>query len=267
MRRVPAVLLVALVVLSGCGGLLGGGPGGSPAPGSDESTPPAAAEEVPGVEDGELTDTRALLSAHRTELLETGFESDFRVNATERYQGERYEASRRSQAVVEPGAEEYVFRDTNYGEGARFDHWGNDSVTLTRARLGDQTRYQRGPATDPTVLTNTRVMGSYLNATNFSVTNVERRQNLTLVTLVSQGTPEATPAIAPRNATDLREYETRVVVDTTGRILTFEAEGTYTLGGSEGSMDLSYEVVRADRPGVERPDWATRVLRQSGDES
>jgi hypothetical protein len=260
MRAVPALVLAALLVLSGCGALGGSTPTATPTP-----TAGATADAVPGVTDGRLTDAGALLSAHETALAGTGFESDFRVNATERFQGEVYDASSRQRTVAEPGGDEYVFR-TSQATGVRFDTWGNRSVSVTRGRAGETTRYQVGRAAGTGVLTNRAGLRSFLTATGFAVDGVEERGNRTLVTLVSTGTPDpsASPGVVPANATDLRDYEVRVVVDTSGRVLSFEAAAAYTLDGEAGSMTVTYEVVRLDRPAVERPDWAAEHLDEAG---
>lgn len=258
MRAVPALVLAALLVLSGCGALGGSTPTPSPTPG-------ATADAVPGVSDGRLADPGALLAAHESALVETGFESDFRVNATERFQGEVFDASRRQRTVAEPGGDEYVFRATQ-ATGVRFDTWGNRSVSVTRGQAGNTTRYQVGQATGTEVLTNRAGLRPFLTATAFEVEDVEERDARTLVTLVSTGTPDpaASPGVVPDNATDLREYQVRAVVDTSGRVLSFEARAGYTLDGEAGSMAVTYAVVRLDRPAVERPAWAAEALRESG---
>lgn len=259
MRAGPALVLAALLVLSGCGALSGSTPTATPSP-----TPGATADAVPGVADGRLADPGALLAAHESALVETGFETDFRVNATERFQGEVYDASRRQRTVAEPGADEYVYRMTQ-STGTRFDTWGNRSVSVVRGRTGETTRYQVSGSTGAEVLTNRAGLRPYLTATGFEVEAVEARSNRTLVTLVSTGTPDpaASPGVVPDNATDLREYEARLVVDTSGRVLSFEAGAGYTLDGEAGSMSVAYAVVRLDSPAVERPSWAAETLREA----
>jgi len=68
MRAGPALVLAALLVLSGCGALSGSTPTATPSP-----TPGATADAVPGVADGRLADPGALLAAHESALVETGF--------------------------------------------------------------------------------------------------------------------------------------------------------------------------------------------------
>lgn len=260
MRAVPVLVAAVLLVLSGCGGLAGSGPTATPSP---TATPDASAERVPGVSDGRLTDAERLLAAHESELVGTGFETDFRVNVTDQFQGEVYDARRRQQTVVEPGADEYVFRTVS--DSVQFDAWGNRSVSVTRGQAGETTRYQVGGPTPTPVLTNRAGLRPFLTATGFEATGVERRGNLTLVTLVSTGPPDPseTPGVLPANATDLRNYEARAVVDTSGRVLTVEVTTDYTLDGEPGSIDLTYEVIRLDRPAVDRPAWATEALREA----
>jgi hypothetical protein len=258
MRAVLVLVAAVLLVLSGCGGLAGSGPTTTP-----PATPDATAERVPGVSDGRLTDPGRLLAAHESGLVGTGFETDFRVNVTDRFQGEVYDARRRQQTVVEPGAGEYVFRTLS--DGVRFDTWGNRSVSVTRGQAGETTRYQVGGPTSTEVLTNRAGLRPFLTATGFEATGVERRGNLTLVTLVSTGSPDGaeTVGVLPANATDLRNYEARAVVDTSGRVLTVEVAADYTLDGEPGSIQLTYEVVRLDRPAVDSPTWATEALREA----
>lgn len=259
MRAVPALVLAALLVLSGCGALDGSTDTATPTP-----TAGASADAVPGVSDGRLADAEALLAAHESSLIGAGFESDLRVNATEEFRDEVYDARRRQRTIVEPGAEAYVFRVTQ-ATGVRFDTWGNRSVSVTRGRAGNTTRYQVGEATGTGVLSNRAGLRTFLTATAFEVEGVEERDGRTLVTLVSTGTPDVaeSPNVVPNNATDLRDYEARAVVDTSGRVLSFEATATYTLDGEAGSMELTYEVIRLDGPAVERPAWVAEALRGS----
>jgi hypothetical protein len=265
MRTAPALAVAAVLVLAGCGALGGPSPTATRTP-TPTGTPDAGA--VPGVSDGRLADPGALLSAHEAALVETGFESDFRVNATERFRGEVYDASSRQRTLVEPGADEYAFRTTR-ATGVRFDTWGNRSVSVTRGQAGETVRYQVGGSTGTEVLTNRAGLRSFLTATGFEVRGVEARSNRTLVTLVSTGTPDpvSSPGVVPENATDLREYEVRVVVDTDGRVLSFRATAEYTIDGEEGSMTVTYGVIRLDRPAVDRPDWVAETLREAGETS
>ena len=262
MRAVLALAVAALLVLSGCGALGGSSPTATRTT-SPAGTPDAGA--VPGVSDGRLADPGALLEAHEAALVGTGFESDFRVNATERLRGEVYEASRRQQTIAEPGADEYVFRTTQ-ATGVRFDTWGNGSVAVTRGRAGEAVRYQVGRPTGTGVLTTRAGLRPFLTATGFEVRGVDAGGNRTLVTLVSTGTPDLTssPDVVPENATDLRDYQARAVVDTDGRVLSFEATADYTIDDEEGSMTVAYGVIRLDRPAVGRPDWVAETLREAG---
>jgi hypothetical protein len=257
MRTAPALVLVALLALSGCAGLFAGT--SSPSPTDTSAEPPA--ETVPGVTDGRLTDASALLGAHAEALTATGYETRIEVNATERLRGDRYEASRLQQTIVEPGSGEYLFRLTDRAAGARFDTWGNGSVSVTRARFGDTTQYRTGGASDPVALTGTGVVGPFLNATELVVDSRRQNGTRTVVTLTSTGTPTSDAVgVVPANATDVRNYQVEVTADTAGRILLVRASADYTLGGEASSMSVRFDLVRTDRPAVERPPWAAEAL-------
>lgn len=275
MRKVPVVLLAICLVLSGCS-FLGGtgtptstpGPGPDPSPSPDPtSTPTAEAVNPPGIENGRLTDMDVLLDAHHEALLETGFETDLRANATNTFQGEVYESRQRQQTIVESNASEYQFRTTSLGDGFVADNWGNESTTVVRARVGNTTRYQIQQATSERLLTNLPIFENYLNATEMVVVGRgETQDGRQVVRLESEGTPnvsELERGAVPRNATDLHNWTVTAVVDDRGRILQFRATAEYMLQEQDGQLEIDYTVLRLDRPAVERPEWVDTALEQS----
>jgi hypothetical protein len=182
-----------------------------------------------------------------------------------------YESRQRQQTLVEPEAREYRFRTTSLGDGFVANNWGNESTTVIRARIGNTTRYQIEGATGERLLTNRPVLENYMNATEMAVVGTSRTQDgRTVLQLESQGTPNADElesGVVPRNATDLRNWTVTAVVDGEGRVLQFRATADYTLQERDGSLDISFQVLRLDNPAVERPEWVTEALERAAEQS
>lgn len=274
MRKVPVVLLAVCLVLSGCSFLGGTGTptaGPDPGPGTGTGTPADGQVDPPGIENGRLTDLRTLLDAHEAALLETGFETDLRANATNSFQGEVYESRQRQQTIVEPDATEYRFRTTSLGDGFVANNWGNESTTVIRARIGNTTRYQVDSGTADRLLTTRPVLESYLNATEMAVVGTgETGDGRQVVRLESQGTPDVAEldrGVVPQNATDLRNWTVTAVVDDEGRVLQFRATAEYTLQEQDGRLDIQFDVLRLDQPSVERPEWVAEALEGATEQS
>lgn len=252
-RTLAAVALALLLTLSGCS-VLGGG-------GTPTAAPGLAAEDAPpgvSAETGTLQNSTALLDAHTAALVDTGFRYELRTNATVAQQGETRQVRRQQVTAVAPGVEQYTYTTVN--PGSRFDVWGNRTVQAAKFQFGDQVQYRTGSPAGAAALTGQNVFGRYLASGEWTVTNVtEREGSTTLVTLTSE-TPPSEPGAVPRNATDVRDYEATVVVDEDGRIYQFDASGTYTIEGDEGSFRLAYALRSLEDPGVSRPDWLSKAF-------
>jgi hypothetical protein len=262
MQRSPlaAVALAVLLLTAGCSGVIGGD---SQTP-TDGSTPvdDGAANTIPGVEDGQLTNATALFAAHDRGVVETGFENEVRINATVVQSGQAVDIQRRQRTIVAAGRGEFQYQTVN-GQGGgfvKFDHCGNESVWVIRGTLGDEVRYQVRDEVPPTrTLTGTALLGNYVNGTNATAVDVREEGELTLVTFETTRLPAETNAL-PANASDVRDYRAQFVVDTEGRIHGLVAEGTYDLQGETRTFSVTYNLKRLDDPSVQRPDWAGEAL-------
>jgi hypothetical protein len=258
--RLGACLLV-LVVLAGCNVF-----GGPATPGTPTGTDAAVSgpDAVPGVADGRLADPETLLAAHDGAMLSAGFENDFRANRTVVRNGQVVTIVGRQRTLVAANRTEYRYRVTS-GAGApssRFDTWGNQSVRVVRGQVGDTVRYSTGPPADANDLTGSGTLGPYLTGSTFEVADSRTSDGRYLVTLVATATNES--AVLPANGTDLRNYQARVVVDASGRVLEFEASGNYTVttGSTTGSgvVDISYRVISLGDREIDRPEWVPTAL-------
>ncbi|WP_324760846.1 DUF7537 family lipoprotein [Haloarcula sp. GH36] len=256
------VCLLLLVVLAGCNAL--GGPGGGTP--TDANTTVSGPNAVPGVTDGQLTDSQALLDAHAQSMLATGFENDYRANRSTVRNGQVVTIVGRQRTLVEANKTEYRYRVTS-GAGtptSQFDTWGNQSMQVLRGQVGDTVRYSTGAPATATDLTGTGALRAYLTASSFEVVDSLSSDGRYLVTLEATSTNAS--AVLPANGTDLRNYEARMVVDASGRILVFEASGNYTVtsgsASEPGVVDITYEVVSLGDRDLERPDWVATALAE-----
>lgn len=256
-RTLSALALAILLALSGCSAL-GVGTSGTP------TAADAPAVDTPGIENGHLSNGTALLTAHRTALVESGFVTDIQVNATARRRtsnGTRVTSVvRRQETFVERNAGGYRFSLVNQGTGANFDEWANGTARATRLRVGNQTDYRVGKPRPAGQLTGATILDSYLTD-DFAVTSVNETDGRTLVTLTST-TPPARNAV-PQNATDVRNYEARLVVDEEGRIHSLVVTADYTIDGEDASLRVSYELVRTGVDSVNRPGWVSEAFQSS----
>lgn len=258
MQRSPlaAVALAVLLVTAGCNGLALGGDGTT-----EPTSAGDAADSIPGVQNGQVTNATALLAAHDRGLVNAGFENEVQVNATIVRRDRAVDVQRRQRTIVEAGGGEFQYQTVNGGGSGsvQFDHWGNDSVWVVRGQLGNTTRYQvrqQTPATES--LTGTALMRHYVEGSNATAVNVREENGLTLVTFETTALPSSG---LPANGTDVRDYRARFVVDTQGRIHGLVVEGTYDLRGEARTFTISYDLKRLDDPSVSQPDWAGQALR------
>lgn len=255
-RTLAAVGLALLLTFSGCS-VFGGGQS-SPTPTAEQGL--TADQTPPGVsaEDETLTDATALLDAHTAALVDTGFRYELRTNATVVQHGETRQVRRQQVTQVAPGATQYAYTTVN--PGSRFDVWGNQSVQAAKVQFGDRVRYRSGDPADPKSLTGQNVLARYLSSGEWTVANVTERENGPTLVALSSSTPPEEAGAVPRNTTDVRDYEATVVVDSDGRIYQFEADGTYTVDGEEGSFRIVYVLRSLEDPDVTRPDWLPKAL-------
>jgi hypothetical protein len=245
---VAVVLLCVLVAGAGCSALPGSG-------GGSELT---AANETPGIEDGTVTNSTLLLDAHVAAVIESGFAQTLSVNFTSARQGETYRVSQRQRTRVAAGATEYRYQTiTNAQVSSRVVAWGNDSVEYRRGETGGGSpQYQRADPQPPETLAGEKVLAPRLSS-EFEVVAVETRADgPDVVTLELTGLPESNDLFKDQEQVEnFREFEATLVVDTDGRIHSYDATAVYDVEGERGEYEYTFRMAGFGDPGVERPDW------------
>lgn len=236
-RGFAAVALVCLVALAGCSMVPGTSDGGAP-----------------GVEDGELTDSEALLDAHVEELTGSGYAHELNVSQRVGTGENRTESTRRQRTSVASDAAEYQFQLINDGQASsRFLVWGNETVEYQSIEAGGSRDFRRSDPTPPESLAGATLLEPHLTAP-YEVEETEERDGPNIIHLRATGRPSDTSAF-PQDATNISNYEAELVIDERGRILAFGAQADYQLNGESAEYRLDFEVTATSDPGVERPGW------------
>lgn len=240
-RGLAAVALVCLVALAGCSALPGTSDGGAP-----------------GVEDGELADSQALLDAHVEELTSSGYAHELNVSQRVGTGENRTESTRRQRTSVAADAAEYQFQLINEGRASsRFIVWGNETVEYQSIEAGGTRDFRRSDPTPPEELAASALLEPHLTAP-FEVEEIEERDGANIIRLRATGRPSNTAAF-PQEATNISNYEAELVIDENGRILAFGATAEYQLNGEPAEYRLDFELTATSDPGVARPGWVDDI--------
>lgn len=240
MDRGPAALaLCLLVVLSGCSAILG---------------PSAQPDDVPGVENGTLVDSDALLDAHTDSLTASGYRHVLEVNQSQTANGTVTNGTQEQQTSVAAGAETYRFEVVTSGASdSRLVLWGNETAAFRQVESGgSQPRFSTASPANTTTLTGANFVRPFL-AGEFEVAETTTEGGETRVVLESTGQPIG--SVLPEHVESVSTYEARMVVDAEGRIHRFTADTAFTVDNRSITYHAEYEVTQFEDPGVERPAW------------
>lgn len=267
-RALLSVLVVAVVLLAGCGGLGGDGevltPTGTDAPTTngtattptDESSPAdrrvALESPPPGLNDSGIADVDALLDAHRAALDERGAVTV--TNLT--IDGPRSSLS--SNATVRWGADGTISARTvnDVGRGSvEVQQYTNSSVSAIRQRTAagttvsvfDAGGYVRGQS-------GAAGLGPYLAVGEFVPTAVDDGR----VTLEAA-------SVADRDGLgdNVTDFDATLVVDERGRLLSFEASVTSDTDAGVSTTTIDYEMTDRSLDAAERRSWVDDAVAEA----
>ena len=255
-QGLAVVVLCVLVAGAGCSALPGFGGGNGTSAGTPEG---ATVDEVPGVEDGRLTNQSALLDAHVENITETGYAHTVDTNVTDARQGETVDLTQRQRTSVAAGAGEYRTQlITDGATSSRFITWGNESVAVRRGETsGGDPQYQSIPPREPDALAGQALLDRRLS-TEFEAVDVQQREDApNVVTMEVGGLPEDNAVFDEQaQVSNVREYNAQLVVDTRGRIHSFDAVAIYDIEGESADYEFTFQMTSFEDPGLERPEWA-----------
>lgn len=254
-----AVLLCVLVASAGCSVLPGGNGAGNGVGGNGED---AVANEVPGVANGSLENSTALLDAHVAAVTESGYSQIISTNLTGAAQGETYPISQRQRTRVAAGASEYRYQTITSGQvSSRIIAWGNRSVEYRRGETaGGEPQYQRLDPQPVDRLAGRAIFDPRLSP-EFEVVNVTERENAPdVIKLEVDALPAENDVFDEQEEiTDVRQFEAQLVVDTEGRIHSYAAAAVYDIEGTTAEYEYRYQITSFEEPEITRPDWIDEI--------
>ncbi len=279
-RAKTGLLLVAVVVLAGCGAVdTASGPGQptttlTPAPVPEERGPDGGRLIAPGLSTRGVFDADALVEGHRTTLTERGFaltrnRTVVRPNDT---------ASRRPlntvgvRIVVAPGADSYhltrversvrewPFVDTY----ALIGVWYSEPVV--RNRFVDEGRVARywgqnqaasdGPVRD---LTQVRSARPDLEAVDLRVVGNRTVDGVRVFRLRGERFEDPDELVTPPLLSDPRNVSMTVRIDERGVVRSYSLSFEATFGGGPVRVRRTYRITDVGTTTVDRPAWVTRA--------
>lgn len=262
--RTVAVLAVAcLVVLGGCTGTLGGDGGGNGDDAAPSTSPPRPTDGTypPGVNENGIVDADALLSAHRSEMVRSGFVFTFEHRQVDEYSNGstvvQIDASGEVRAEpVLAGFRERVERSVPVEETT--GRWTNATGGYERT-VADVTTYDRLYSNASRRDTTHYQMGRMLDQGEWRVVDVTHDGEWVVMESEVDGQGVANDVV-----------EGRLVVDGDGRIRRLNATSLNSEhdadveGRVNHSRTVVYEVTTVDNVTVTPPDWVSEARNASG---
>lgn len=232
MRTVLAV--AALLVTAGCLGALG----------VDDAEPTPADGFPPGVTADGVENATELLDANAAALTDSGHE--FRVTTSA--------ATGNATYTGRALGDEFRMHEQrqNGGGTATVDTWANDSVVLTRAAVGNETRFDQRERHSGAATPWRAQLERLLAAGDFAVTDRYVAEGGTRLELAANRT-------RPAHDDAYRAFSARAVVDLDGVVHELDAETTVDAQFDSRTRSVDYELTDVGVDAVERPDWAGRA--------
>ncbi|MFB6110952.1 MAG: hypothetical protein ABEJ35_00285 [Halobacteriaceae archaeon] len=269
-RPLAAVAVALLVVLAGCGGVLGGdggdGGGTTTAPTSNPGGSPGDGPLPPGVTNSGIANSTALTNAHEAGLSTDGFTASYEISVTlSSSQGTRTQALTQTIRATSGLTRFFVNSTTTQGsQTVSSEYWGNETLALVRNEIGGQTQYQTLPDSinRSSRFTLASSLGQLLQIADYSVTGRETVDGQTLVTLTADSVNSSLGSGQGGviNAENVSNVSSTAVITTDGIIQEFTLSFNATTANGEASYQISFEVTGQGGVSVSRPAWVGQAL-------
>lgn len=262
-RRPVAVISVAiLVVLAGCGGVLGGD-GAGPSNG-DPSLDPG--EYPPGLNESGLTDASLLSETHAQTLAAVGFEATYSIEVNiAAPTGSRTQQI--DQRVVAGAGLSTFFVNATTTQGdrtANTQYWGNESVAVQRTRSGEQIQYR--PLPERINRTQQFTFGTTLNQLSrfgdYSLDSTDTENGQQIFTFTADS---VNPDLGSGNSTlvdaeNVSSLSSTLEVRENGVVQSFDLEFNASTTAGETSYSVSFDLEDTGDRDVAEPSWLESAL-------
>lgn len=280
-RHLPALAVVAALLVAGCVGPFGGpdnrstatSPRGSsptPTPGTPTPSTPTANDSLPpGVDETGVTNASALLAAHTAALTDDGFVATGHGNTTILRNGFYLSTSWDGRTRVEPNATGYYeVNDIDAGPVTRErELWANNTTAYRRIDEAGSITYRKRRPRPPEALASTKLLRPFIEGGDYALVATNETANVTRhrFRATTVGNASALLDGLPAEAESIRWIDATLVVDRLGRIRSFAADVGFVIGTRNETHRLRYDVVRTGNVSVPRPDWLAEAIASTGD--
>jgi hypothetical protein len=268
-RTLAALTVAALLLLTGCSGLLG--PAGTPTTTGNgpADTDPTATDD--GSEDGPIYEpplSAATVLDEHAAALETA--ANFRYVQRSRFRGVNgsgFLQETRATASVDLAADETLVTQnvTLQGESTAY---GNASVGYVRIPTPDGVQYRRAPGNlTATGFYHQPPIGRYVRGLDWSYRGTTERNGTTVHTYAVNETDQLTASehgldiVSPENVTDI---DSRLAIRADGSIDAFEYRVRGVVDGVLVEYTVSVDWRRVGSTTVDRPAWVDDARNATG---
>ncbi|MFC7132416.1 MULTISPECIES: hypothetical protein [Salinibaculum] len=239
-RRSILLVVLATVVLAGCAGQQSTGTPSPESPSGDASG--IEVNQIPGIENGTLTDATVLAEANGETLVETGARLHLDESSPEMD----------SEATLTIGSTgTYVLSTTRStgGQTASVDYWSNESTAFVRSQSGDRTQYRQLERGLGVLDEFNNSIREYLAAGTFTVQN-DSTDGTTVVLTADDFTTSDDGPLAGASS-----LEGRLVLNQAGQIQNLTVTGQ----ASGQAVRYDYELVDPIIERASKPAWVGEV--------
>lgn len=253
------VLVVGLVLLSGCSAILDGGNGNGVGDGNGDGDAPADPSEfdyADGYGPDGVTDGEAAVDSHESTLIDRGsYTGSYTYDINRSDQQILVDVTNRVDFASERALQEVDVDDPRYT--AEYDVYRNGTHRLERTVFDNQTSYDSEErafvAEDLTVIDPIRPL--LTNVSDYEA-SIEQRDGESVVVYSRSDAEGIDSFVGINESATISAFDGSVAVDSDGVVRSASYSITYTVDGEERSLDVEYSLSAFGETTVERPSWA-----------
>lgn len=260
---VAVLLVVVLVLLSGCSAVLDGNGNGNGSGNGNGATDapddPSSFDYADGYGPDGVTDGQAALESHRSSVIARGSYTGRYTYDIEDSDGSRLvDIDTRVDFEGEEGRQRADV-DTPQATG-KIDIYRDSETRYRKSVFNNQTSFSSSNQSfDPENLTSTEpIQPLLLNLSEYEA-SVEERNGVTVIVYERNGTEGVDSFLGINESADVTSFSATFAVDTDGVVRSANYQMTYTLNGSERGLAVEYSLSSFGETSVDRPAWVDQA--------